>query len=103
MKEFERLFGSLFEDAKPYIELIRTIAGYRYGIGQAELIAKSKLPDGGNTVRTQKINSHLNCVKAVDKSTIVNGIVLTQYNAVYDRPKALAQGLERGSLIAHKG
>ena len=51
VKEFERLFESLFEDAKPYIELIRIIAGYRYGIGQAELIAKSKLPDGGNTVR----------------------------------------------------
>ncbi len=51
VKEFERLFASLFEDAKPYIEIIRTIAGYRYGIGQAELIAKLKLPDGGNTVR----------------------------------------------------
>jgi len=51
VKEFERLFASLFEEAKPYIELIRTIAGYRYGIGQAELIAESKLPDGGNTVR----------------------------------------------------
>ncbi len=51
VKEFDRLFESLFEDAKPYIELIRIIAGYRYGIGQAELIAKSKLPDGGNTVR----------------------------------------------------
>lgn len=51
VKEFERLFNSLFEDAKPYIELIRTIATYRYGIGQAELITKSKLPDGGNTVR----------------------------------------------------
>jgi len=51
VKEFERLFVSLFEDAKPYIELIRTIAGHRYGIGQAELIEESKLPDGGNTVR----------------------------------------------------
>ena len=50
VKEFERLFESLFEAAKPYIELIRTIAKYRYGIGQAELIAKSKLPDGGTTV-----------------------------------------------------
>jgi uncharacterized protein len=50
-KEFTRLYESLFEDAKPYIELIRTIAKHRYGIGQAELIIKSKLPDGGNTVR----------------------------------------------------
>lgn len=50
VKEFGRLFDSLFEDAKPYIELIRTIAQYRYGIGQAELIVKSKQPDGGTTV-----------------------------------------------------
>lgn len=51
VKEFDRLFGSLFEDPKPYVDLIRIIASQRYGIGQAELIAKSKLPDGGNTVR----------------------------------------------------
>ena len=42
---------SLFEDPKPYTDLIRIIAKHRYGIGQSELIAKSKLPDGGNTVR----------------------------------------------------
>lgn len=51
VKEFGRLFESLFEDPKPYTELIRIIAQYRYGIGQADLITKSKLPDGGNTVR----------------------------------------------------
>jgi AAA+ ATPase superfamily predicted ATPase len=51
VKEFTRLFESLFEDAKPYVELIRLIAAHRYGIGQAELIAKSKLPDGGTTIR----------------------------------------------------
>lgn len=51
VKEFERLFESLFEDPKIYIELIRTIAQYRYGIGQADLIEKMQLPDGGNTVR----------------------------------------------------
>lgn len=50
VKEFNRLFESLFVDAKPYIELIRVIAKQRYGIGQAELIAKSKLPDGGGTI-----------------------------------------------------
>lgn len=33
------------------MDLIRTIAKHRYGIGQAELIMKSKLPDGGSTVR----------------------------------------------------
>lgn len=51
VKEFGRLFESLFEDPKPYTELIRVIAQYRHGIGQADLITKSKLPDGGNTVR----------------------------------------------------
>jgi hypothetical protein len=49
-KEFGRLYESLFEDAKPYMDLIRTIAKHRYGIGQAELIAEAKLPDGGRAV-----------------------------------------------------
>ncbi|MGR3911718.1 MAG: ATP-binding protein [Candidatus Rhabdochlamydia sp.] len=51
VKEFVRLFESLFEDAKPYMELIRIIAKHRYGIGQAALITESKLPGGGRTVR----------------------------------------------------
>lgn len=50
VNEFERLFESLFEDPKPYKELIRFIAKHRYGIGQAELIALSKLPNGGGTI-----------------------------------------------------
>lgn len=51
VKEFERLFESLFEDPKPYTDLIRIIAKHRYGVGQSELIAISKLPDGGGTVK----------------------------------------------------
>ncbi|MBF5058664.1 AAA family ATPase [Candidatus Neptunochlamydia vexilliferae] len=51
IKEFDRLFQSLFNDPAPYIDLIRIIASHRYGIGQAELIAKSKFPGGGGTVR----------------------------------------------------
>lgn len=51
VKEFNRLFDSLFEDPKPYKTLVRTIAMHRCGIGQADLIVKSKLPDGGTTVR----------------------------------------------------
>src|SRR5579872_973143 len=31
VKEFGRLFESLFEDPKPFVELIRIIAGHRYG------------------------------------------------------------------------
>jgi AAA+ ATPase superfamily predicted ATPase len=50
VNEFERLFKSLFEDPKPYKELIRFIAKHRYGIGQTELIALSKLPNGGGTI-----------------------------------------------------
>lgn len=51
VKEFGRLFESLFEDSKPYTDLIRIIAKHRYGIGQSELISTSKLPDGGGTVK----------------------------------------------------
>ena len=50
VNEFERLFESLFEDPKPYVELIRLIAEHRYGIGQSELIALSQLPNGGGTI-----------------------------------------------------
>jgi len=49
VKEFGRLFASLFEDSKIYIDLIRIIAKHRYGIGQAALISQSKLPPGGTT------------------------------------------------------
>lgn len=51
VKEFKRLFESLFEDPKPYVEILRIIAKHHYGIGQAELIEKSKLASGSNTVR----------------------------------------------------
>lgn len=51
VKEFGRLFASLFEDPKDYIGLIRIIAKHRYGIGQAELIEQAKLPGGGYTVK----------------------------------------------------
>ncbi len=33
------------------MDLIRIIAQHRYGIGQADLITKSKLPPGGTTAR----------------------------------------------------
>lgn len=54
VNEFERLFESLFEDPKPYVELIRLVAAHRYGIGQAELIALSKQPSGGGTTSRLK-------------------------------------------------
>ncbi|MDN3507260.1 MAG: ATP-binding protein [Simkaniaceae bacterium] len=54
INEFSRLFDSLFEDSKIYIDIVRIIAKHRYGIGQAELISQAKLPDGGNTTRKLK-------------------------------------------------
>lgn len=51
VKEFDRLFQSLFEDAKPYMDLIRVLAKHRYGVGQAALIAQAKISDGGTAVR----------------------------------------------------
>ena len=51
VKEFDRLFESLFDDPKPFKDLVRIIAKHHYGIGQSELIALSKLPDGGGTVK----------------------------------------------------
>jgi AAA+ ATPase superfamily predicted ATPase len=53
-KEFDRLFASLFEESDPYVKLIRAIAKYQYGIGQAQLILESGLPDGGRTVKKLK-------------------------------------------------
>ena len=50
VKEFDRLFASLFTDPKPYTDLIRLIANHRYGIGQADLMGKAKLPKGGTTI-----------------------------------------------------
>lgn len=38
LKEFDNLFSSLFDKSDTYIEVIRTIAKHRYGIGQEELL-----------------------------------------------------------------
>lgn len=38
--EFDNLFSSLFKNSEVYIEIITTIASYRYGIGQSELLKK---------------------------------------------------------------
>jgi AAA+ ATPase superfamily predicted ATPase len=45
--EFNNLIPSLFEDADIYNELIRLIAGQRYGIERSDLLKKSKLSSGG--------------------------------------------------------
>lgn len=38
LKEFDNLFGSLFDDDDVYIDIVRAIGKYRYGIGQQELL-----------------------------------------------------------------
>lgn len=43
------MFSSLFNDAEHYTHLIRAIAKYRYGIGQAALIRESGALDSGRT------------------------------------------------------
>lgn len=40
--EFDNLLSSLFDDAKPYIDLLRIIAKNRYGIAQAEIAKQSE-------------------------------------------------------------
>ncbi|NGX62119.1 MAG: hypothetical protein K940chlam9_01613 [Chlamydiae bacterium] len=51
-QDFNHLFASLFEDAEKYHEIIRSIAEYRYGIEQEELIKKcSQLSHGGSATR----------------------------------------------------
>lgn len=54
VREFERLFSSLFDNSETYISLIRVIAKYTYGVGQAQLIKESRAPDGGGTKRKLK-------------------------------------------------
>ena len=52
--EFENLFKSLFHESEIYLKLCRTIAKYRYGIGQAQLIKESQIPQGGRITQRLK-------------------------------------------------
>jgi uncharacterized protein len=54
-EEFDNLFSSLFNDAEPYIELLRIIAQYRYGIGQEDMIRQSKNASRGGRIK-EKLN-----------------------------------------------
>jgi len=48
LKEFDNLFGSLFDDDEVYADIVRAIGKYRYGIGQQELFnALGKHAQGG--------------------------------------------------------
>lgn len=51
LNEFENLFSSLFEDATPYVDLVRVLAGHRYGMTQADMLkALPQLSKGGRLV-----------------------------------------------------
>ncbi len=54
VNEFERLFDSLFHESEAYVNLICIIAEYRYGIGQAALLLKSGLGEGGRAIQRLK-------------------------------------------------
>ncbi len=45
--EFDRLFSSLFENAEKHIDVVRGLASKRMGMTRAEIIAKTKLSNGG--------------------------------------------------------
>lgn len=49
LDEFEKLYATLFHDAQDCIEIIRIIAGYRYGITQDELLKKVAVAAGGGS------------------------------------------------------
>lgn len=53
--EFEKLFKSLFDDAKIYIELIRIIAKLREGVTRSYIEKHSQLSDKGGTL-TARLN-----------------------------------------------
>lgn len=50
LKEFDRLFKSLFKKSKIYIEIVKEIAKHRYGIAQTELLMNTKISEGGRAV-----------------------------------------------------
>ncbi|MDF1797284.1 MAG: ATP-binding protein [Coxiellaceae bacterium] len=55
LKEFDNLFSSLFEKQDAYIELIRLIAKYRYGISQEDILKLAKNSSrGGRSVEKLK-------------------------------------------------
>jgi len=53
--EFDKLFKSLFEDAKTYIELIKIIAQVREGVSRALIEEQSKFSSKGGTL-TDRLN-----------------------------------------------
>lgn len=53
-KEYVLLLSSLFEHSDEYDKLLRIIAHYRYGVGQAELMKKKEISYGGRALERLK-------------------------------------------------
>lgn len=49
LEEFDQLFASLFDKAEAYINILRTIASVRYGIGQQALLEKLDKSEMGSS------------------------------------------------------
>jgi AAA+ ATPase superfamily predicted ATPase len=49
--EYNLLLSSLFEHSEDYDKLLREIANYRYGIGQADLMKDREIPRGGRSIK----------------------------------------------------
>lgn len=49
INEFEKLFSSLFTKADIYVTIVKELAKHREGLGQAEIIKRYNIPEGGRT------------------------------------------------------
>ena len=63
LNEFENLFSSLFDDGDAHIEIVKTIAANRYGIGQEKLF--------NQLTRTVKGNTGLKRLKALEDAGFI--------------------------------
>lgn len=49
-QDFDILFSSLFDDANDYVQIVKTVAKYQYGILQESLLRECGIPSGGYAV-----------------------------------------------------
>lgn len=74
--EFGLLFGSLFKNADPYMEIIRLLAGRRDGYTRSEIVAALKIPDNGHLTKILDDLEHCDFLRRYN-----NG--LSQKNGIY--------------------
>jgi uncharacterized protein len=54
INEFENLFSSLFNKADIYVAIVKELAKHREGLGQAEIIKRYNIPEGGRAAKRLK-------------------------------------------------